>query len=425
MTNVFHRRTQYAVGQGFFHAGFFKLNKSGGTDFVYVYDCGAMERYKDARNREINQFKSELNGRSIDLMFLSHLHADHVSGLPELLAGSAPVRAKTIVLPYTGLSERAILFAKDTALGAWGEDMALARDLTIDPVGTISQRFGPDEIIIVHASEPDDEPGPGPEPRPGEDKRDAGWVFKRFSPARRSSAPRRVGRSNVQECSDRSELSILRFAWGFFPHVKPIDPSRLQAFRAALARELSLELAHLDSLLSSPDELRDLLVNSRTKLRDAYKAISSDLNVTSLSILSRPYEDPEKFLWNVDVDHPHRWPLGCWCCRDTLLSAIGWLGTGDADLKTVQEAQKFCDHYSVRGQSILTMTLPHHGSDHNFNPKLIEFFRPTFAVAPADEFANWRHPGSGVVRRVAERGARLEPVTSDPQTRFMETFQRW
>ncbi len=90
-------RTFHPIGQGAFYTEVFK----GGTNspFVTVYDCGSetAEASMDVSlNDQIDQFKSSLGSNpQIDLLFISHFHADHINGLNRLLSGIRVV--KTII----------------------------------------------------------------------------------------------------------------------------------------------------------------------------------------------------------------------------------------------------------------------------------------------------------------------------------------
>lgn len=72
-------RTFNAVGQGAFYCESFEVF---GDRMNIVYDCGTNSK-KEYLEREIkSRFKK---GEIIDALFISHLHDDHVNGIPILL----------------------------------------------------------------------------------------------------------------------------------------------------------------------------------------------------------------------------------------------------------------------------------------------------------------------------------------------------
>lgn len=101
-------RNFYAVGQGLFCSEMVKDNK-GDILFCMVYDCGS-ETGNNCLFREIDILKKELNGSNVDILFLSHLHNDHINGVEQLCS---QVAVKRIVLPQVTPMQRisALLYA--------------------------------------------------------------------------------------------------------------------------------------------------------------------------------------------------------------------------------------------------------------------------------------------------------------------------
>jgi hypothetical protein len=95
-------RTFHTVGQGAFYTERHKTHK--GDDFIIVYDCGSMTFTKDALKKKIN---SAFNDKDeIDILFISHFHADHINGL-EFLKNNFKI--KKVVLPYLDDEAKTIL----------------------------------------------------------------------------------------------------------------------------------------------------------------------------------------------------------------------------------------------------------------------------------------------------------------------------
>ena len=90
-------RTFHAVGQGAFYTECFQ-DESGNDVFNVVYDCGTLNS-KKLLSQKINDYVKER--KTIDLLFVSHFHEDHVNGISELLG---QCEAKQIVMPFVPLA---------------------------------------------------------------------------------------------------------------------------------------------------------------------------------------------------------------------------------------------------------------------------------------------------------------------------------
>lgn len=88
------------------------------------------------------------------------------------------------------------------------------------------------------------------------------------------------------------------------------------------------------------------------------------------------------------------------------------MATGDAALASVARSASFSTHYRHLLAEVVTLTLPHHGSDNNLDPSLIGSIGAELFVAAADQFAKWRHPGSRTLQVVANHGRFVSTVTS-------------
>lgn len=89
----------HGVGQGLFYTGIIRDDTR--NLFTFAYDCGSTSKVNCSK--AINDFKSCLEKDSegkmhLDLLVLSHFHADHVRGLPELLKD---MDVDTVIFPYS------------------------------------------------------------------------------------------------------------------------------------------------------------------------------------------------------------------------------------------------------------------------------------------------------------------------------------
>ena len=104
MRRIKAKFTFFKAGQGLFYGGRIWQPETNQV-FTVVYDCGTspfIAGNNQSLNKEIKYFKDgpdcfPRNNEEIDLLFISHLDYDHVSGLKRLLT---EFKVKNIILPY-------------------------------------------------------------------------------------------------------------------------------------------------------------------------------------------------------------------------------------------------------------------------------------------------------------------------------------
>lgn len=135
------------VGQGLFAYGNLKMlhtpkgkrhikyaGQAPDWEFHWVYDCGSSSG-QTLVNRGIQDIASKLNGKSLDLVVISHLHFDHISGLLELLR---KVPVKSIMLPWAPLWQRLLIgFEQGLSFGS----VKIGWTMTPLDIGRTGDRF--------------------------------------------------------------------------------------------------------------------------------------------------------------------------------------------------------------------------------------------------------------------------------------------
>jgi len=414
-------RHQRPVGQGFFHTG--SVSAGERSPLTYVYDCGAMKKYASARDREITRYLQERTGdRSLDLLFLSHIHFDHISGVHTLLDTSSGVQVETIVLPLLDVQDRLISYARAVA-----EEPAVAGDefyqtLVINPSDALS-RFNPRRMIFVRPTGDWGAPGsrgPGEPLERGPDRSDLrADRWKLIGTGEIAEPPVGLMKSDGGAPAQVTALidDSLAFAalpssgveWGLAPFVDPTVGEKRDLFMKTLAHARSVSITDLERWLSTTSNVKTLIETGLDELRAAYRAIQPDFNVTSLCLYSGPLGNQPNHR------RYHHITFGGWHANRNS-RRVAWLGTGDAALLPQSRSLALQNHYGLLLNEVSTLTLPHHGSDHNHNPNLLEAIGADFFVASADRYSNWRHPGTGVVQTVASMGRFVAVVTSDEQS---------
>lgn len=428
-----HIRTQHPVGQGFFSSGL--VSGDDLRPFSYVYDCGAMGRYAAARDREIRKCLRCLkhNQGRLDVLFLSHMHADHINGLPRLLDPVKGVHVDTIVLPLVNVQERLIAFARTAAVDPVAAGDVFYQRFVVAP-GEALGEFNPRQIIFTRKG--DGESGaPGgdgepPTPVPSAEERpnrsETPWhlvgrgrigrrVGEQGKPAGSAAGPAQL------EMPDTIALAVGsgQDAWLLAPFVDPEIEDQRDTFIQVLAKNLGVTQNELETSLEDRSYMKDLVTNHHGVLAGAYEAIASDLNITSLCLYSGPVNQSSR----VSREIRSRFGRVAYSRRGGENLRVAWLATGDAALKQIKRRDAFTSHYGKLLREVATLTLPHHGSDHNFDAGLLDKVMPDICVAVADRYSKWKHPGPNTVQAVCSHPSMLHVVTSAPLSRMMEIVQ--
>ena len=229
-----HTRTQHAVGQGFFHTADIEL--LGGGHIRYIYDCGAMDKFRGARDSSVQSFLHAVGPSArLDFLFISHAHFDHVSGLPKLLdTANGGVQVDTIVMPLMDVYDRLLMFAKAASEeAATGRD-AFYRGFVSDPVGAL-QAFNPRQILLVRRGNNPDGPLGGDVPgESGPFLGDGPFPMKLLGsgPVRQEDVTPAGAAVMVISDTRYIALSVESLTWLLSPYVDPTVNAGRAKFRA-------------------------------------------------------------------------------------------------------------------------------------------------------------------------------------------------
>lgn len=441
--NLSHHRYQFPVGQGGFHLGALWCTRRPPVfhqaALTYVYDCGSL--HAEPRDREVRRAERWTKDRAIDLLFLSHLHRDHVNGLPRLLQGWRG-KAQTIVLPYLDEVERVLVFAQSLAtrgIPADREEADFFVDLIDHPATALSQRFGPDRIIFVRGGSGEPElPDAGPDPdRPPEEpialkldlpESDGMDVFLD------GDVGHTVGGTEMRLVRDRQPFRVFagrKLLWLLLTHVDGDREAKFDFLNASVEAFGPNETVEgMKARFRDHDERRRILTDRslRAKLRKAYEIMirrrsgRADLNLSTMSLYSGPvpgqeFDSYSRLNWG-SFAGIQRYGARTRQQRRT----VGWLGTGDADLRDDRRRAMFLDYFAHVLPEVRTLTIPHHGAAPNFHPELVERVQPRVAAIMADRYKNWQHPAAEVVQSLVSSGALPALVTGSEGSSISERF---
>ncbi len=403
-------RTQWPVGQGCFATGLIDVGAS--EPLHYVYDCGArslahLEPLVAAYARKVPE---------IDALFVSHLDGDHVDGLDTLLAR---LDATSVYLPYLSAAERLLNLAE-----AEYEDRRLTSSFVqaqFDPAGWFGRR-GVERVVFVRNGGD----GRSPETPPVAPREGGGEGRPRLveTATVTSITAKAAGTAALLEMQIDGFIAVMQGSqardWILQPYVPRVDDARIRQFESRIRQVLalkdieSIDNAAVERLLKTP--------TGRTSLRKCYDEILRDgsgsrHNAVSMSLYSGPRSDTSR--WNFEARHDHGW----WIEGST--NASGWIGTGDAKLKSSSKRKAWKAYYRRALHSTGTLLLPHHGSRVNFHADLVSAPNLYAYIAAADERdEGYRHPSAEVVEAIDAAGKTLIHVTKRLPTRFIEKIEQ-
>ena len=428
-----HARTRFhAVGQGCFYSG--EIHCAPDSEPVrIVYDCGSVTGGK-ALPREVSLFHQIASDTALDMLIISHLDVDHVNGLPLLLDHG--MKAKTVFLPYLTPIERAII-----AGGANEKAGHVYFELLADPIAFLEGR-GVENIVFING-EGDEDPSDGatgnpffaPEagnsgsPRLEDlDDDDMGGSLYREHERTSGLIPREQP-SQYELQFDQSPDAVTKNFQNpnasklyFKTHHKSFrltdcwqgkffHRDEMRIAMGSLNETFDLDIRDTDSVSVRRyklflDEIRkyfsiydrDALVSAicsedgRRKLRHAYRHIRSNHNEVSLAFWHGPVETDALVLvasrGGAQPEKPFAW---------SHRGNGGTLLTGDLTCRdsVVAKIQK---HFKGLLDECAFLHVPHHGSVHSWNDKLLNATNPNIiSVISAGKHNSYGHPHSDVI----------------------------
>ncbi len=105
----------HPVGQGLF-TSIEICDENNRKIFSIIFDCGSTKSCSRSLRQCIDKYIDNNSSRKVNLLTLSHLHYDHVSGLTRLLS---EIDAETVVLPYLTPLERLLVAVSQRPKPLW------------------------------------------------------------------------------------------------------------------------------------------------------------------------------------------------------------------------------------------------------------------------------------------------------------------
>lgn len=353
-------RTFHPVGQGTFYTER-HIDDENNKEFTIVYDCGSTT-FKTRFERFIKSTFSK--GQVIDILFISHFHADHINGIQFL---KDHCNIKKVILPL--LSEETDVLLK---IANYFESNSTFDDLIDSP-----QDFFGNVVSItkIRQVEPNSEIN--------------------------LTEPIVVTEVNLpSELPSGTALQLIKNStWCFIPFNYQHDSCK-QQFEIALRSE-GVTLKDLTSI--------DEIEKNKKIIKKAYQSVDGDLNSNSMILYSGKCKPSKDFTDCFNGLHYYRryyQPL-----KDFRgLSACLYMG--DVDLNEPQIVSDIQRKLILLKQCIGTIQIPHHGSTHNFNKSIMNS-KELCAIFSFGKNNAYGHPSDKVIDEVVANDSFPHFVTED------------
>ena len=358
-------RTIHPVGQGAFYTEVFSDSED--KTFTMVYDCGTETATADLKiplEQQIDGFKKGI--KQIDLLFISHFHKDHISGLDRLLDG---IRVCKTIIPM--LPEEVVTLARVQNLLHYRQD-GLAADRIITELYLSKEtpgRFG--HVIVIEPFDYSD--------------------YSASVPFKGNGA------------KSRNVVSIAGYDkyWEYIPF-------NSVACKDQRAIDFCKDLKSIPEAFDANGDLNTtkIIRGCRTKVRALFQSImkSSDDNLYTLAVESRPVKDafPDS--------------------HANTLRRSRCLYTGDLDLNVKDKGVllgRFKNLIDYAG--IGTVQVPHHGSNYNWRNDFLQGRSRSFFVSTGST-NTYHHPDYWVMRNIKAKKNRLYVVSEESKSLHEDEF---
>jgi len=417
-------RKQWPVGQGCFSSASIMVDNQA---FEYIYDCGSQNL--GALRTCLDAYSP--NSHRVDALFISHLDSDHVNGLDYLL-GTTDLNIDSIFLPYLTNKDIILIVGHALSEGAFSGNLL---EFVSNPSEWLTDRGAKNIFYIRRQPEEGSEFNEGDisEPPPFKEKVNLTKPDKTHSrllivaneqPSMTSDKlGSSIGAKTLSSDTVIGAVSSVGLIWVLLPYVPPMPELAIAHFFNEVEKQ-GFPVDN-DELLTSEliDALRD--PNRRSRLRESYSHLANDHNYVSLCLYSGPSRQnglSEGFIKRfTQIPHSFHHFYRTHLNRGTADgNGAGWLGTGDAKLKSSQDIKNLTWRYRHYLREIGVLMAPHHGSHRNFSVKVLDNIIPRMVFASAGSNNSYGHPHTRVVDQVTARGHQFHIVSEDPQTILVE-----
>lgn len=428
-----YKQKFHSVGQGLFYSSSLHLNNN--ISATIIFDCGS-------KDIEIIKNKiDEYEKNDIDILILSHLHYDHVSGLDYLLRNNRKV--KTVILPYLFLKERLLLQFLNYNRPEW------YNTFLSNPYSYLNEKGNVEKVIVIKGdSENNEQPENLPEEFPplNDDNINEKKIIIKLEDASESARETIGKKEGVQFDGklflkkDNGYILISNMYFSFFNY-KINNNKKIIAFNKAITRIGITDTKSVLALLQK-DKNRKLIETS-------YKILKKDLNITSLSayqgfilpfskrlrsiaihslnsfqhncVNDLLYCDCDGFIdghfhGRFGKNHKYKLYFDCICDLQKHCNCSKMIGTlllGDIKLDyKMKKRKELFTHFKNLLPSVKLIQLSHHGAENGWNGDLIAKIPESCLYLATHGVTNtYHHPHKKVIIELAENSRKFISVT--------------
>jgi hypothetical protein len=357
----------YKAGQGSFYGGRIWQHENNKV-YTVVYDCGTspfIAGNSQSLNNEITYFKYQphffTHNDEIELLFISHLDYDHVSGLKRLLT---EFKVKNIILPYIEKQYRQFFLVSVSDNNAPDNNLSIADYISfIESPNTFIQNNSKESLMYFVTS-----------------NGNSGIEYLGYDNDNQSENvyPRGTPNSEIEELNNQPNVFIyynnLQFfiqrKWEFTTHVKSVSKLAITNLQNWLKKKLKKK----PTVNFTLDDLKDLVTNKRKEAHKCYTDCIGEINSHGLILLHGPIRFDHlcgricsaNELNSYYNDYFYRRDFYDEHFRNGNQILLGTLLFGDTSLKGENKID-FPKSFKNKLVNVHVLQVPHHGSSKNWD----------------------------------------------------------
>jgi len=362
MRNIRASFSFFGAGQGAFYGGQI-YNKNNNRNYKIVYDCGTspwIAGQAQSLNNEINQFRfypAGFENPDIDILFISHLDYDHVSGVMRLIN---EFNVRRIIIPYfpQELRKYALL-----SIGDPNDDFTIEQysNFIENPYSFLVTNTEETDVFAVSQEFIEDVEYASDSIREDSDE-------LTVHGNRIENKPEELIDERIYYYQNNFQVFVGSI-WEFTTYVKEITDVQFRNLRISLNRILNRQDEHRITY----QDLRNILSNdaNRKKAHSKYKKYLSDINAHGLVLFHSPINFKScqliSFIQNEISNNICRrrfnFSQQYWGRYfNNVNNMIGTLLMGDTSLSPANNQIIFPEAFLRKLRYVLVFQVPHHGS---------------------------------------------------------------